>query len=77
MTSRNVIVGATGLKLIDFGVARMEGRNLSGLTQRGMIFNDADVASFRPKLGPFYAQWKQSIGDRAWSLLEALVGKLA
>jgi tripartite ATP-independent transporter DctP family solute receptor len=47
------------------------------LIQRGMIFNDADVASFRAKLGPFYAQWKQSIGDRAWSLLEAHVGKLA
>ena len=25
------------------------------LTQQGMIFNDADVASFRAKLGPFYA----------------------
>jgi tripartite ATP-independent transporter DctP family solute receptor len=47
------------------------------LTQRGMIFNDADVGSFRAKLGPFYARWKQSIGDRAWSLLEAHVGKLA
>lgn len=47
------------------------------LTQRGMMFNDADVASFRAKLGPFYARWKQSIGDRAWSLLEAHVGKLA
>ena len=47
------------------------------LTQRGMIFNDADVASFRAKLAPFYAQWKKSIGDRAWTLLEAHVGKLA
>jgi tripartite ATP-independent transporter DctP family solute receptor len=47
------------------------------LTQRGMIFNDADVASFRAKLAPFYAQWKKSIGDRVWTLLEAHVGKLA
>jgi tripartite ATP-independent transporter DctP family solute receptor len=47
------------------------------LTQQGMTFNDADVASFRAKLAPFYAHWKQSIGDRAWSLLEAHVGKLA
>lgn len=47
------------------------------LIQQGMIFNDADVASFRAKLKPFYADWKQSIGDRAWSLLEAHVGKLA
>jgi len=47
------------------------------LTKQGMIFNDADVASFRAKLGPFYPRWKESIGDRAWSLLEAHVGKLA
>ncbi len=47
------------------------------LMQQGMIFNEADVASFRAKLKPFYADWKQSIGDRAWSLLEAHVGKLA
>ena len=47
------------------------------LIVQGMIFNDADVASFRAKLAPFYAHWKQSIGDRAWSLLETHVGKLA
>ena len=46
------------------------------LTQQGMIFNDADVASFRAKLSPFYVDWKESIGERAWSLLEADVGKL-
>jgi len=47
------------------------------LTQRGMIFNDADIASFRSRLGPFYAGWRQSIGERAWTLLEGHVGKLA
>jgi TRAP-type transport system periplasmic protein len=47
------------------------------LTKQGMIFNEVDVASFRAKLGPFYADWKKSIGDRAWSLLEGHVGKLA
>jgi TRAP-type C4-dicarboxylate transport system substrate-binding protein len=47
------------------------------LVQRGMIFNNADVASFRARLGAFYANWKQSIGARAWSLLEASVGKFA
>jgi TRAP-type C4-dicarboxylate transport system substrate-binding protein len=46
------------------------------LTHQGMIFNEADVASFRAKLGPFYPRWKQSIGERAWSLLEGHVGKL-
>ena len=47
------------------------------LTRQGMIFNDADVASFRSRLGPFYAHWKEAIGSRAWSLLEAHGGKLA
>jgi tripartite ATP-independent transporter DctP family solute receptor len=57
--------------------ASMNGELRPRLTQQGMIFNDADVASFRAKLGTFYAHWKESIGDRAWSLLEAHVGKLA
>jgi len=57
--------------------ASLNGELRARLTQQGMIFNDADVASFRAKLGPFYADWKKAIGDRAWSLLEAHVGKLA
>jgi tripartite ATP-independent transporter DctP family solute receptor len=46
------------------------------LGRRGMIFNDADTASFRPRLGVFYARWKKIFGARAWSLLEAQVGPL-
>lgn len=57
--------------------AALNGELRPRLTQQGMIFNDVDVATFRAKLGPFYANWKKSIGDRAWSLLEAHVGKLA
>ena len=48
----------------------------AGLTRRGMIFNDADTASFRVGLGSFYARWKPHIGQRATSLLEANVGRL-
>ena len=62
---------------VDTDAAAMNGKLRPRLTQQGMIFNDADVASFRAKLAPFYAQWKQAIGDRAWSLLEGHVGKLA
>ena len=47
------------------------------LTQQGMVFNDVDIASFRTRLGPFYARWKDAIGSKAWSLLEGHVGKLA
>jgi tripartite ATP-independent transporter DctP family solute receptor len=46
------------------------------LERRGMVFNDADKASFRPALTAFYPRWKQHIGGRAWDLLEAQVGKL-
>ena len=47
------------------------------LAHQGMTFNDADTASFRVRLGPFYTRWKDQLGQRTWSLLEAHVGKLA
>ena len=46
------------------------------LERKGMVFNDADKASFRASLASFYPRWKQHIGQRAWDLLEAQVGKL-
>ena len=48
----------------------------AGLATRGMIFKEADTASFRRLLGPFYARWKKRFGTRAWSLLEAHAGPL-
>jgi TRAP-type C4-dicarboxylate transport system substrate-binding protein len=47
------------------------------LATQGMTFNDADTSSFRPRLAAYYSRWKETIGDRAWNLLEAHVGKLA
>jgi TRAP-type transport system periplasmic protein len=47
------------------------------LAMQGMTFNEADTSSFRPRLASYYARWKGTIGERAWSLLEAHVGKLA
>jgi TRAP-type transport system periplasmic protein len=47
------------------------------LAQQGMIFNDAETSSFRARLGPYYARWKETIGRKAWSLLEAHVGTLS
>lgn len=49
----------------------------SRLTGQGMVFNQAETSSFRARLGPFYAHWKETVGPRAWSLLEAHAGKLA
>ena len=47
------------------------------LASRGLVFNDADVASFRAKLGGgFYQRWRNEFGERAWALLEQQVGKL-
>jgi TRAP-type transport system periplasmic protein len=46
------------------------------LATQGMTFNEADTSSFRPRLSSYYAHWKEIIGPRAWSLLEAQVGKL-
>src|SRR5437667_8764287 len=47
------------------------------LAARGLVFNDADVASFRAKLGGgFYQRWKNEFGAAAWAILENEVGKL-
>lgn len=46
----------------------------SKLKDRGLVFNQADVGSFRARLGPFYARWKSHFGDAAWRLLETQVG---
>src|SRR6266478_7014566 len=48
------------------------------LRDRGMIVNLVDVASFRERLisAHFYRDWRQSIGEKAWALMEAEVGKV-
>jgi tripartite ATP-independent transporter DctP family solute receptor len=47
------------------------------LAVRGMVFNTADVDTFRKKLGGgFYQRWKNEFGPTAWSMLEDQVGKL-
>jgi tripartite ATP-independent transporter DctP family solute receptor len=46
------------------------------LIKRGMVFNDADISSFRAPLGQFYVRWKNWIGAKATGLLEAQAGKL-
>jgi TRAP-type transport system periplasmic protein len=46
-------------------------------SERGMIFNAADTASFRARLGRgFYGRWRDRFGATAWSLLESEVGRL-
>jgi TRAP-type C4-dicarboxylate transport system substrate-binding protein len=46
------------------------------LASRGMTVNTADTDSFRAKLGPFYARWREKAGPAAWQLLETYAGPL-
>jgi TRAP-type transport system periplasmic protein len=47
------------------------------LAGRGIRFNKADTESFRAKLGAgFYRRWRGQLGEQAWRLLEAEVGRL-
>ena len=49
---------------------------LGTLKEKGMIVNEADTSGFKKPLGAFYARWKENYGAKAWSLMEARVGKL-
>jgi TRAP-type transport system periplasmic protein len=44
--------------------------------KRGLVFNEIDQAAFRAKLPAVYATWKEKLGSKCWSLVEAEVGKL-
>jgi tripartite ATP-independent transporter DctP family solute receptor len=44
--------------------------------KRGLVFNDIDQAAFRARLPVVYATWKERLGSKCWTLVEAEVGKL-
>jgi TRAP-type transport system periplasmic protein len=44
--------------------------------RRGLVFNEVDQAAFRARLPAVYAAWKQKLGSKCWSLVEAEVGTL-
>jgi TRAP-type transport system periplasmic protein len=44
---------------------------------RKLAINDADSATFRPKLSGVYTTWREKLGRKCWSLLEASSGRLA
>ena len=47
-----------------------------GLARRGLVFNEVDPAPFRAQLAGFYSTWKEKLGTKTWSLLEASSGRL-
>jgi tripartite ATP-independent transporter DctP family solute receptor len=57
-------------------LAELNASALGVLKAKGMIVNQTDVSGFKKPLGAFYARWKENYGAKAWSLLEARVGKL-
>jgi TRAP-type transport system periplasmic protein len=44
--------------------------------RRGLVFNEIDQAAFRARLPAVYKVWKEKLGSKCWSLVEAEVGKL-
>jgi TRAP-type transport system periplasmic protein len=46
------------------------------LAGQGLAFNDVDQAQFRARMAGVYAEWKKTLGTKAWSLLEAESGRL-
>jgi TRAP-type transport system periplasmic protein len=44
--------------------------------KRGLVFNEVDQAAFRARLPKVYASWKEKLGTKCWSLVEAEVGTL-
>jgi tripartite ATP-independent transporter DctP family solute receptor len=55
---------------------QMNARLRTELARRGLVFNDVDPAPFRRKLSGVYGAWKERLGTRCWSLLEATTGAL-
>jgi TRAP-type transport system periplasmic protein len=45
-------------------------------TKRGLVFNEVDQTAFRARLPKVYAAWKEKLGTKCWSLVEAEVGTL-
>jgi len=43
-----------------------------------MLVNTVELESFRERLkaANFYRDWRQSIGEEAWGLMEAKIGKV-
>jgi tripartite ATP-independent transporter DctP family solute receptor len=46
------------------------------LVHRGLAFNEVEPGGFRARLGGVYSAWRERLGTRCWSLLEAEVGTL-
>jgi TRAP-type transport system periplasmic protein len=57
-------------------IATMSAGAVEVLRNKGMSVNECDTGGFKKPLASFYTRWKDIYGSKAWSLLEARVGKL-
>jgi tripartite ATP-independent transporter DctP family solute receptor len=57
--------------------AKLTDQLAAKLKQQGMQEYQCDVATFKSKLGPYYASWKGKFGSTAWNALEKYTGTLA
>jgi tripartite ATP-independent transporter DctP family solute receptor len=57
-------------------IATMNAGAVEVLSNKGMLVNECDTSGFKKPLASFYTRWKDIYGSKAWSLLEARVGKL-
>ncbi len=57
--------------------AKLDHELAGKLKTQGMAEYQCDVATFKAKLGPYYAKWKGQFGPTAWGLLEKYTGRLA
>src|SRR6516225_2196651 len=57
-------------------IERVNAAGAEELARRGMTVNTADTDSFRARLGPFYASWRQKAGPATWRLLESYAGEM-
>lgn len=56
--------------------AKLDSELAVKLKSQGMQEYQCDDATFKAKLGPYYAKWKEQFGPTAWGLLEKYTGKL-
>jgi TRAP-type C4-dicarboxylate transport system substrate-binding protein len=75
---REIIMGHADTAAIEQrkDVAKIEAGALELLKSKGMVVTETDTSGFHKHLGAFYARWKAVYGEKAWTLLEASVGKL-
>lgn len=75
MAIERQVTRAVGLQRQDQQAANdLSRKTLAG---HGLAFNEVDTAPFRAQLSGVYASWKQTLGAKCWSLLEAETGRLA